>query len=116
MNIPAKYRNARVLTGAVCLGVAGAVLLSLILTVLGSPTDTRSRKPVAREATGATSSGFFSAATAAVPSAAGLDAGVSFPSSAAYDPHTNALLVGSYATGSITRLTAAGDIPLSEAP
>ena len=41
---------------------------------------------------------------AAPPLSAPLDAGVSYPSSAAYDAHAGALLVGSYADGSIKRV------------
>jgi len=40
---------------------------------------------------------------------AALDAGVSYPSSAAYDPAANALLVGSYENGSVARIPASGE-------
>src|SRR5688500_5221575 len=39
---------------------------------------------------------------------ASMDAGVPFPSSAAYDAHTNVLLVGSYADGSVQRVSLSG--------
>jgi hypothetical protein len=57
---------------------------------------------------GTFATGWLDVRPAALIVPAALDAGVSYPSSAAYDPHANALLVGSYENGSVARIPASG--------
>ena len=51
------------------------------------------------------------AARVVAAASAGFDAGVLYPTSAVYDPRANVLLIGSYADGSIQRVSAMEDAP-----